>query len=125
MPSTTSVRAYLHLLSSHGHTADQCFVRRSNGSIDTQDARRMQKEDINQVIDAGSADCKNIIFLDEDLENPEEVVAAFKRTSNGEALTKQQKMQNDIDTYSNGGRNAEQQIRRNPDFPVQSKKQKQ
>ncbi len=45
-----------------------------------------------------SSDTKNVMFLDEEVEESQEVVAPFKRASNGETLTKHQRMQNDIES---------------------------
>ena len=64
------------------------------------------------------SDTKNVMFLDEEVVDSQEVVAAFKRASNREKLTMQQRIQNNI------GKSYIPQIRRNPDFLIPSIKQK-
>ena len=57
------------------------------------------------------------MFLEE-----EEAVAVFKRSANGETISKQQRMQNDIDEYANQGPKAFTRVNKDPDFPIHPKK---
>ena len=62
------------------------------------------------------------MFLYEYMEDPTAVVAAFKRASNGETLTKQKRVQNDIEEYTKLNETPTTRIRGNPDLPTPSKK---
>ncbi len=64
----------------------------------------------------------NIMFVKEDKPVEEEnTVAAFKRTPEGETLTKQQRMQNDIDAYTKTQVKPKIAVRTIPDFPITRK----
>ncbi len=76
-----------------------------------------------QAMTGTSSYTKNVMFLDEDLEGVQQVFAVFKRASNSERLTRQQRMQNDFDAYTKIGRSSVPQIRRNPDVLITSRKQ--
>ncbi len=65
-----------------------------------------------------------MIFLNEQLSETGEMVAAFKQTSNGETLSKQHGMQTDVEAYTKVNKNATSQIRRNPNFRIDSKRQR-
>ncbi len=61
------------------------------------------------------------MFLDEEEEEAEETVAAFKRSADGEALTKQQRMQNDIEEHDGTKISCSVEPRKNPDHPIRRK----
>ena len=62
------------------------------------------------------------MFVKEDDPIEEEnTVAAFKRSADGETLTKQQRMQNDIDAYTKTQVKPKIAVRMNPDFTVTRK----
>ncbi len=71
---------------------------------------------------AGPSGQNNIRFVKEDGPVEEEhTVAAFKRSAGGETLSKQQRMQNGIDAYTNIQVKPKIAVRTNPDFPITRK----
>ena len=58
---------------------------------------------------------------EDDLLEEENTVAAFKGSADGETLTKQQRMQNDIDAYTKTQVKPKIAVRMNPDFPIAHK----
>ena len=70
-------------------------------------------------MEEGLTDSKNLVLLEEDLESLRDV-SAFKRTWNGGMLPNQKWKQNNIETYKKRSRYSVQQVRMNPDFPVQA-----
>ncbi len=81
-----------------GHTAENCFVKRSNEAVEKQDVRFDKSSEATENKDAGPSRQNNIMFVKEDeIVEEENTVTAFKRTADGETLTKQQRMPNNID----------------------------
>ena len=63
-------------------------------------------------------------MIEDDLVVENNIVAAFKRTASGETITKQQRMQNDIEVYNKTQVNSNVAVRINPDFRVSCKTKK-
>ncbi len=75
--------------------------------------------------EAGPSGQNNIMFVKEDKPVEEEnTVAAFKRSADGETLTKQQRMQNGIDAYAKSQTKSKIAARMNSDFPIARKASK-
>ena len=55
------------------------------------------------------------------LEEEDETGAAFKRSANGKTISKQQRMQNDMDEYANQGSKAFTRVKKDPDLPIHQK----
>ena len=108
-----------------GHTAEDCFVRRSNEAIGRQDARLSGNKAPVEKKKGGPSAQANVMFLQEsEPAVAEDTVAAFKRTADGETLTKQQRMQNDIEAYEKAQAKPKITARVNPDHPVTRKPSK-
>ncbi len=76
-----------------GHTAEKCFPKRSNEAVEKQDVRFAKSSEPTEAKRAGPSGQNYIMFLKEDKPVEEEnTVAAFKRTAEGETLSKQQRM---------------------------------
>ncbi len=82
MPSTLT---FCHWV---GHTAENCFIKRSNEAVETQHVRFAKNSEPTETQGAGPSGQNNIIFVKEDDPVEEEnTVAAFKRSADGETLT--------------------------------------
>ncbi len=111
----TSTCMYCHRI---GRTFDNCFIKRSNEAIEKQDVRFAKKSEPTKAKGEGPSGQNNIIFVKEDDSMKEEnTVAAFKRSADGETLTEQQRMKNDIDAYSKTQVKPKIAVRMNHDFP--------
>ncbi len=83
------------------------------------DARFAKNSGPKEFKAAGPSELNNIIFVKEDRPVEEEhIVAAFKRPADGETLTKQQRMPEDIDVYTKMQAKSNIAVRTNPDFPI-------
>ncbi len=84
-----------------GHTTENCFVEKSNEAVEKQDVRSGKNTEPTDTKGTGSLVQDNIMFVKEDDPIEEDyTVAAFKKSADGEILTKQQQMQNDTDAYN-------------------------
>ncbi len=102
-----------------GHTVETCFIKRSNEAVEKQNVRFTKNSEPSKDKGAGPSGRNNIMFVKEDdLIEEENTVAAFKRSADGETLSKQQRMQNDIDAYTKTQVKPKIAVRMNPNFPV-------
>ncbi len=66
-----------------------------------------------------SAQNNNILFvIEDDPVEEENTVVAFKRSADGETITKQQKIQKDMDAYTETQVKPKIAVRMNLDFPI-------
>ncbi len=102
-----------------GHTAENCFFKKSNEAVETQDVKFPKNSRPTEAKGAVPSGQNNIVFVKEDdpVED-EHTVAAFERSVHGETLTKQQRMQKDIDTYTKMQVKPKIPVRTNLDFPI-------
>ncbi len=110
-----------------GHRAADCFVRRSNETVDGQKCEAgpivRTGQNAPQANQGESSEPRNVMFLDEEGEEAEETVAAFKRSADGETLTKQQRMQNDIEEHTGIKISPFVRPRKNLDHPIRRNSQ--
>ncbi len=102
-----------------GHTAEKCFVRKSNEAVEAQDVRFAKNSGPTEAEGDGPSGQNNIMFVKEDDPVEEEhTVAMFKISADGETLIKQKRMQNDIDAYTKMQVKPKIAVTTNPDFPI-------
>ncbi len=98
------------------------MVKRSNEVVEKQDVRLAKNNEPTEAKGAGPSGQNSITFVKEGKTVEEEnSVAAFKRTADGETLTMQKRMQNDIDTYTKTQVKPKIAVRMNPDFQITRK----
>ena len=83
--------------------------------------RFAKNSELTEAKGAGASGKNNISFLKEGNPIEENTVAAFKGSADGKTLTKQQRMQNDIDSYNKTQVKPKIALRMNPDFPITHK----
>ena len=98
-----------------GHRAEDCFVRKSNEVVDTQDVRTLRTNSRDDNSNNHLATADNVIFVEQEYD---EKVATFKRSATGETLTKQERMQNDIAEYSKPVIRTDPRTKFEPDLPT-------
>ncbi len=83
------------------HTVENCFVKRSNETVDRQDVRFAKNSETTKPKGSGPSGQNNVMFVKQDDPVEEEnTVAAFKRSADGETLTNQKRMQKNIEAYT-------------------------
>ncbi len=103
-------------------TVENCLVKRNNEAVEKQDIRFAKSSEPTKAKEAGPSGQNNIMFVKEDEPVEEEnTVASFKRSADGEALTKQKRKQNDIDAYTKTQVKPKIALRMNLDFPITRK----
>ncbi len=122
MSNETPTCTYFHRV---GHTAENCFIKRSNEAVEKQDVSFDKNTEPTKAKGAGPSGQNNIMFvIEDDRVEEENTVAALKRPADGETLTIQQRMQNDIDSCTETQVKRRIAARMNPDFSITRKASK-
>ncbi len=102
-----------------GHTLENYLLKWSNEAVENQDLRFAKNIEPTKPKGSGPSGQNNLTFMKEDDPVGEEnIVAAFKRSADGEALTKQRRIQDDIEAYNKAQVKPKIAVRMNPDFPI-------
>ncbi len=98
------------------------FRLQENEAVDKQDVRFAKNSESKKAKGSGPSGQNNIMFVKEsDPVEEENTVAAFKKFAEGETLTKQRRMQNDIDAYTKTQVKPKIAVRMNLSFPIAHK----
>ena len=109
-------RLYCHR---RGHSAEDYFVRRNNEAIGKQDARLSQSNSPAENKGVERSKSSEMMFLKEEETILEDgAVAVFNRTGDEETLTKQNRMQYDIEAYKKAQVKPRVAVRVNPGHTV-------